>query len=400
MATNIAFVNLLAVVAIAVAVPLGLGLAPRLRFPGAVFEIAAGVLVGPSALGLVAPDTVVQVMSVLGLAILLFLAGLEIDVDSMRGPLFRRAMFGFGGSIVLGLAVGEVLYAVGLVGQPLLVAVILSASAVGLILPVLKDAGETGSAFGQTVIAGAAVAEFGSIVLLSLLFSRQSTSGVTQLILLAGLTLLAVVAVIVIRRAEHVGRLVALLRKLQETTAQIRVRTAFLILVGFVALAQVLGLEIILGAYFAGVIVAVVDRNWRATHPLFRTKLEAVGFGVFIPIFFVTSGMTIDVGSLLADPIDLALVPIFLGGLLLVRGLPALLYRGTVGGRRTAAAGLLQATSLPFIVAATQIGLDLGLLRPATAAGLVAAGLLSVLLFPVSALALLRDGPAPGAGSD
>ncbi len=156
------------------------------------------------------------------------------------------------------------------------------------------------------------------------------------------------------------------------------------------ALAQVLGLEIILGAFLAGVIVAIVDQNWRTTHPLFRTKLEAVGFGVFIPIFFVASGMTIDVGSLSAEPTDLALVPIFLGALLFVRGLPAVLYRGAVGGRRAAAAGLLQATSLPFIVAATQIGLELGLLRPATSAALVVAGLLSVLLFPVSALVLLR----------
>jgi Kef-type K+ transport system membrane component KefB len=390
-----AFVNLLAVAAIAVAVPLGLGLAPRLRLPGAVFEIVIGVLVGPSVLRLVKPDTLVQVTSVLGLAFLLFLAGLEIQVNSLRGPLLRRAMFGFGSSIVLGLAVSYALYAAGLLGKPLLVAVILSASSLGLMLPVLKDAGEAGSTLGQTVIASTSVAEFGAIVLLSLLFSRQASSGGVQLILLSGFALLTVVAVIVIRLAEQLGRLVALLRALQDTTAQIRVRTAFLLLVGFAALAQVLGFEIILGAFLAGVIVAVVDRNWRTTHPLFRTKLEAVGFGVFIPIFFVTSGMTIDVGSLLAEPGDLALVPIFLGALLFVRGLPAVLYRSAVGGRRAAAAGFLQATSLPFIVAATQIGLELGLLRPATSAALIVAGLLSVLLFPVSALILLRSDPAP-----
>jgi Kef-type K+ transport system membrane component KefB len=390
MMPGVSFGNLLAVALIAVAIPLGLGLAPRLRLPAAVFEIAAGILVGPSVLRVVTPDTAVRVASVLGLGFLLFLGGLEIETERLRGLLLRRALLGFGASVGLALAIGAALGAAGLVGDPLLVAVILLATSLGVIVPVLKDAGEAGSTFGQTVIAGASVADFGAIVLLSLFFSRQAGAGSSQAVLLAGFGLLAVLVAVAVARAERVRRLAALLRALQDTTAQIRVRAAFLLLVAFVAVAEQLGLEVILGAFLAGVVVSVVDRDEGMTHPLFRIKLEAIGFGVFIPIFFVSSGMAIDVGALIADPATLILVPLFLGALLAVRGLPAILYRGALGGRRAAAAGLLQATSLPFIVAATQIGTELGVLRPATSAALVAAGLLSVLVFPVSALVLMR----------
>jgi Kef-type K+ transport system membrane component KefB len=128
------------------------------------------------------------------------------------------------------------------------------------------------------------------------------------------------------------------------------------------------------------------------THPLFRQKLEAVGFGVFTPIFFVTSGVQFNLLSLFSSLSALALVPLFLLALLIVRGLPAMLYRRQLGSHRTLVAGLVQATSLPFIVAATQIGMELGLLRQTTGAALVAAGLLSVLLFPLSAVLILRSG--------
>jgi Kef-type K+ transport system membrane component KefB len=166
-------------------------------------------------------------------------------------------------------------------------------------------------------------------------------------------------------------------------------------MIGFVALAESFGLEAILGAFAAGAILSLVDRDRAMTHPDFRRKLEAIGFGFVIPVFFVASGVNFDLAALLGEPSNLAMVPVFLAALVVVRGLPALLYRGLVGGRRSAVAGLLQATSLPFIVAASAIGQELGLLTGAQAAGLIAAGLLSVLLFPVAALALLRARPAP-----
>jgi Kef-type K+ transport system membrane component KefB len=179
------------------------------------------------------------------------------------------------------------------------------------------------------------------------------------------------------------------LRRLQDTTAQIRVRAAFLLLIGFTALAESVGLETILGAFAAGALLSLLDRD-ETTHPQFRLKLEAVGFGVFIPIFFVTSGLTFDLNALFASGSTIARVPLFLLAILLARGLPALVYVRMLGLSRSLIAGILQATSLPFIVAATQIGLQLGVVSRASAAGLVAAGLLSVVISPALGLGLLR----------
>jgi Kef-type K+ transport system membrane component KefB len=183
--------------------------------------------------------------------------------------------------------------------------------------------------------------------------------------------------------------------RLQDSSAQIRVRGALLLLIGFAALAQLLGLEVILGAFIAGAVLRLLDQDKMMTHSRFQTKLQAVGFGVFIPFFFIISGVRLDVGALFAGGAALALVPVFFLSLLLVRGLPATLYRPMVGNRGSLAAGLLQATSLTFIVAATGIGMELGLLSPATGAAMVVAGLLSVLLFPLGALTLLRASEKP-----
>jgi Kef-type K+ transport system membrane component KefB len=185
------------------------------------------------------------------------------------------------------------------------------------------------------------------------------------------------------------------LLRLQDTTAQIRVRGAIVLLVGFAAVASALGLEVILGTFVAGAVLAFADRDQVMTHPDLRRKLEAIGYGVFIPVFFVSTGVRFDLDALVADTSNLVMVPIFLVALLAVRGIPALLYRRAIGARRAAVAGILQSTSLPFIVAATAIGMELDLLSQAEGAALVGAGLLSVLLFPVLGLALLRGGPTP-----
>jgi Kef-type K+ transport system membrane component KefB len=185
------------------------------------------------------------------------------------------------------------------------------------------------------------------------------------------------------------------LQRLQDTTAQIRVRGAIVVLVAFGAAAEKLGLEVILGAFAAGAILTLVDRDRFMTHPLFRLKLEAIGFGLFIPVFFVASGVRFNLDALLSSGDALVKVPVFLVALLLIRGLPALAYRRLIGGRRTAVAALFQATSLPFIVAATAIGQELGMIGSAEAAALVAAGLLSLLIFPLAGLTLLRRNGQP-----
>jgi Kef-type K+ transport system membrane component KefB len=387
---NVSFTGLLIVAVVAFAAPLLLALTPARSLPAIVLEIVAGIVIGPSVLGWVKIDLPISILSVLGLAFLLFLAGLEVELERLRGRLLMFVGLAFLLSLGLALLVGYGLYAAGQVVSPLLIAIILVATSLGIVIPVLKDAGESASDFGQLVIAGAMFAEFGSIVLLSLFFSGEATSTSTKLVLLGGFALLACGFVFVILRLERSKRITAALLRLQNTTAQIRVRGAFMLLVAFVALASVLGLETILGAFVAGVILRLVDGDRMMTHPQFRQKLEAVGFGVFIPIFFVASGIRFDLAALFASPSTISRVPIFLAALLLVRGIPALLYRPLVGGRRSVVAGLLQATSLSFIVAASQIGLELGPITKATGAGLIAAGLLSILIFPIIALTLLR----------
>jgi Kef-type K+ transport system membrane component KefB len=261
-----------------------------------------------------------------------------------------------------------------------------------VLVPVLKDAGESGTAFGQLIIAGGTIADFATVILLSLFFSREAGSVTTKVILLAGLFLVALVIGLLIAGAERLPRLGAVLVRLQDTTAQIRVRGAFLLLVGLVALAGKLGLEVILGAFIAGALLSLVDHDRQMTHADFRAKLDATGFGVFIPVFFVATGVRYDLDALTRDATTLLHVPVFLVALVAVRGLPALLYAPLIGRGRVGVAMLMQATSLPFIVAATQVGLALGVVTAANAAALIAAGLVSVVVFPAASLALLRRG--------
>src|SRR5215218_2608620 len=387
-----AFDNMLLVMAVAFAAPLVLGLLPRLQLPSVVVEIVAGIVIGPSLLGLAEVDQAVQVVALIGLAFVLFLAGLEIEFSKLRGPLLRLTAAGFALSFALALAVSLLLGAAGLVDTPLLVAIILCATSLGVLVPVLKDAGEIASNFGQLIIAAASIADFGAIILLSLFFSGEGGTGST-LLLLGSLFALAAVVLAVVRGAERSMRIRADLLRLQDTTAQIRVRAALVLFVGFAAVAEALGLEVILGAFIAGAIVSLADRDRQMTHPDFRRKLEAIGFGFFIPVFFVSSGVRFDLAALTSSTSSLVMVPLFLAALVAVRGLPAVLYRRRLGTRRAAIAGLMQATSLPFIVAATAIGQQLGLIDAAGTAALVGAGLLSVLLFPVIALTTLRRTP-------
>jgi Kef-type K+ transport system membrane component KefB len=390
----LSFTNLLVVMAIAFAAPLLLGLFPRVLLPSVVLEIVAGILVGPSLLGIVEVDDAVQVVALLGLAFVLFLAGLEIEFEKLRGQVLRIALLGFALSFAIALVVSLGLAAGGLVDTPLLVAIILCATSLGVLVPVLKDSGEISSSFGQLIIAAASIADFGAIILLTIFFSGEGGTGST-LLLLGALFLLAATVLLVVRGAERSMRIRADLLRLQDTTAQIRVRAALVLLVGFAALAETLGLEAILGAFIAGAIIALADRDEVMTHPEFRRKLEAVGFGFFIPAFFVTSGVRFDLDALTASASNLLMVPVFLAALLAARGVPAIVYRGALDGRHTWIAGLMQSTSLPFIVAATAIGRELDLIDAAASAAMIGAGLLSVLLFPVGGLVLLRRGSAP-----
>jgi Kef-type K+ transport system membrane component KefB len=385
------FTNLLIVVAIGLLAPLALGFFPRLRLPAIVLEIVLGIVIGPSGLGWVTPDLPVSILALVGLAFLLFLSGLEIDLQRLRGRILKLTALGFVVSFVIALVVGLGLQAGGFVKSPLFVAILLVATSLGVIVPVLKDSGNISTSFGQLVIAAASIADFGAIILLSLFFSGNGSTSTAGTLILLGLFGAVVVLVgFAIAGFERSMKLSSVLARLQDTTAQIRVRAAFVLLIGFTALAEQVGLETILGAFAAGALVSLIDRDEAMTHPQFRLKLEAAGFGIFIPIFFVSSGLRFDLNALFASVSTVARVPLFLLAIYLVRALPALVYVRLLGRSRSVIAGVLQATSLPFIVAATQIGLQLGVVTRASAAGLVAAGLLSVVISPALGLMLLR----------
>ncbi|MDQ2911005.1 MAG: cation:proton antiporter [Actinomycetota bacterium] len=394
---GLSFDGLAIVAAVAFAAPLALGLVPALRLPAVVLEIVLGIAIGPAGLGWVHVDAPVEVMALLGLAFLLLLAGLEVEFEMLRGRLLRVTALGFVGSFGIALVVSALLHAGGVMGSPLLLAIMLSATSLGVVIPVLKDSGTAGSQFGQVVLAGASIADIATIVLLSLFFSERSSGLGAKLVLLGGFALLVLAIALALSGARRSMRISGALVRLQDTTAQIRVRGAFVLLAVFVVLAEKFGLEAILGAFVAGAVLKLIDTDGAMTHPQFRLKLEAAGFGVFVPFFFVTSGIRFDLDALFASGSTLARVPIFLAALLAVRGLPALLYRPLVSARETVAAGLLQATSLGFFVVAGQIGMELGLLSRANGAALIAAGLLSVILFPLGALTVLRSGRAPAA---
>ena len=365
-------------------------LLPLPAIPPIVTEIMAGILIGPQVLDFVRVSAPLEVFAQIGLVFLFFLAGLEIAFDAQQERHLRTVGLAFALSLGLAVLVAILFWAVELVDAPVLIAIVLAATSFGIVVAILKDAGETTTPFGQLVITGASVADFGTVILLSLFFSHQSSGPESTIVLLALFGGVVAVVGLLLAGARGSEALKATVSRLHETSAQIGVRIAFLLLVGFVLMAQEFGLEVVLGAFLAGTMVSLLDRENAVDRTGLRVKLEGVGFGVFIPIFFVVSGASLDLDALFSSLDTALLMPATLVALLLVRALPALLYRRFVDRTEAIAAGLLQATSLSFVVAATQIGVELGKIDEATGAGLVAGGVLSVLLFPTLALRLLE----------
>ena len=388
----LSFNSVLIIAAISVLVPVVLGLLPRVPVPGAVLMVVAGIIVGPSVLGWARIDAPVQVLAQLGLGMLLFLAGLEIDVDRLRGPLSRLAGEAFVVSAALAVLCAVFFWLAVPSDQPLLLAIILMSTSAGLLLPILKDAGEGTTEFGQLVMTAAALAEVVPILLLSLFFSAAAKTTADQLVSLAIFLALLVLIGLALTRVRRLHALDRLLDRLEERSGQLRVRAALALALGCGVLAYQFGFASILGAFAAGLLVRLVEVSGREPNEQFLAKLEGIGFGFLIPIFFISVGVGFNLKDLLNHPSALVEVPLFLVALLVVRGVPALLYKRVMDTRHAAAAGLLQATSLTFVIVAAAIGRETGKLSPSVGAALVTAGLLSAALFPAGADRILAHG--------
>ena len=386
----ISFNSLLIVGVVAVAVPLLLGLVPAVKVPAVVLEILGGILVGPAVLGWVHLDVAVRVVSDLGLGFLLFLAGFEIDLRRFDRRILVLVSRAFVVSAMLALLVAYGLQLGGQIRDGLLVAITLMATSLGVLVPILKDADQTETNFGRLIMAAGSLAELAPLVLLSVFFSASSKNPSVDLGLLAGFVAFTAVVVVVTQRIREWRPMRAVVHRLENTSSQLRVRLAITFALAFGVVAEHFGLATILGAFLAGVIVRRTDET-PASQEEFQSKLEAIGFGFLIPVFFVSTGVGLDIAALFHSTRAIILVPIFLVALLVVRGLPALLYVRVVGRTRAIAAGFMQATSLTFIVVATTIGVQTGHQRTSTAAALVVAGLLSVIIYPPVALRMLMS---------
>jgi Kef-type K+ transport system membrane component KefB len=386
----ITFISLLVIGGVAIAVPLLLGLVPAVKVPAVVLEIVGGVLVGPAVLGWVHLDAAVQVTADLGLGFLLFMAGYEIDLRRFDRRLLLLAGRAFAVSVALALMVAYGLELAGQVRDGLLVGITLMATSLGILVPILKDAEHTDTPFGQLIMAAGSLAELGPLVLLSVFFSASSGNPSVELGLLASFAGLTAVVVVAAQRVRGWGPLREIVHRLENTSSQLRVRLAITFALAFAVVAEHFGLATILGAFLAGVIVRRTGES-PASQEVLTGKLEAIGFGFLIPVFFVSTGAGLDIDALFRSSRALVLVPVFLAALLVVRGLPALLYVRTIGSAHALAAGFMQATSLTFIVVATIIGVETSHQRPSTATALVVAGLLSVVIYPPVALQLLKS---------
>jgi Kef-type K+ transport system membrane component KefB len=389
----VSFNSLLIVGVVAVAVPLLLGLVPAVKVPPAVLEILGGVLVGPAVLGWVHLDVAVRVTSDLGLGFLLFMAGYEIDLRRFDRRVLSLAGRAFVASAVLALLVAFGLQLGGQIKDGLLVGITLMATALGILVPILKDAAQTGTDFGNLIMVAGSLAELVPLLLLSVFFSASSANPGVELGLLAGFIGLTAVVVVVTQRVSGLRPLREVVHRLESTSSQLGVRLAITFALAFGVVAERFGLATILGAFLAGVIVRRTGES-PASQEQLQVKLEAIGFGFLIPVFFVSTGASLDISALFASTRAIVLVPVFLVAMLVVRGVPAALYVRTVGRTHAWAAGFMQATSLTFIVVATVIGVQTGHQRPSTAVALVVAGLLSVIIYPPLALRLLHSAAA------
>ncbi len=364
------------------------GLRRFIAVPEVVIQILLGIMLGPYVLNLAHPSNIVTALSDFGLTFLMFMAGTELDLSTMRQGHLGRAAGSWGTSLVLALGVSAFLHATGLVLDSVVVALCLTTTALGTLLPILHDAGVLRTAIGPSVLSVGAIGEFGPIVAVAVLLTNRD---VTLTFLLLGLFVAVAVVAALLATQVHPPRFIALMRRHLHSTAQLPVRISVLLVILLVYLAEKLSLDVLLGAFAAGVVVRLFIKG-EDSEPI-TSKLEAIGFGFLIPIFFIDSGIKFDLYALIHMPKVLLLVPMFTVIFLFTRGLPTwAFFRGAVTNLEARTLGILAATGLPIIVVITSLGVSEHRMKPQNAAALVAAGMLSVLIYPLIGLSWLDKG--------
>jgi len=396
---SLQFGGLLAIAVAAFAAPLLARLIPRRLVPPVVLEVLLGIAIGPQALDLVRPTGGVYVLYLLGFGFLLFLAGQEVEVERFRGPAFRLSLLSFAAGLVIAFPIAAGLRQIAPGADIRLLALALTASTLGVMVPILRDARVIETEFGQLAIMAGSVGEFAALLLLTVLFSAQPEPTWAQVAYVVALGAAAFAGAWGLRRLWRSPWMRRAFLATDQSTAQLRVRGGFVVLLAFSALAHRFGVDALLGAFIGGVVLNIADSDDRPTQERYQGKLHAIGYGFLVPVFFLVTGVQFDLRALFASRSSLALMPAIVAGILVARALPALLYRAKLGTRPAFAAGFLQATTLTFPVVVAEVGQSLGLLTSATSAALVGAALLSVLLLPAAALAL-RPWTPPGETAD
>lgn len=394
--TSASLTHVVVIAAAAVLAPL---LVDRFRrwlvVPATVLEITLGIVLGPAVLGLADTDLIVDALANFGLAMLFFLAGYELNFALIRGGPLRRALGSWAASLVLALVAGAVLAMIlgGGATAAFGLGLALTTTALGTLLPMVRDSGLLRSPVGPALMAVGAVGEFAPIIMVAVLLSGDRPAHAT--VLLVGFLIMAVAATALATQPLPPW-LARPLTATLGTSAQLAVRLSMLVVLAMVWLATGLHLDLVLGAFAAGVVIRqLLGSISRREVAVVESKLEGIGYGLLVPFFFVTTGVRFDLAALLGSANALVLVPIGLVGFLLLRGGPVAIAFRHQPGRSRLALALYAATALPMVVVITDTGVAAGWLSPATAAGLVGAAMLSVLVFPLAAQQV-----GPDLGSD
>lgn len=379
-------VNLIAValaMGLAAAIP---ALLPRLPLPGVVLEIIFGVIIGPQVLGLVHPHVTLNFLANLGVGMLFLMAGFETDPDLLKGRPIRNAVRGWGLTLVIAFGAAAALASAGLAKNWLFTGLTLTTTSIGALLPMLKDAGLLAPPYGPMVMAAGLAGEAGPVILLSLLLAGGRAP--VEAAILVTFAIATIAAIVAASRAKD-GFIAGVVERTMETSGQLPMRLAICALILLVVLSEFLKIDMALGSFVAGALVRAAFE--RRHDEAIAARLAGLGSAFMIPIFFVTSGVRLDVVSLFSDPLTLAMVPVYALLMLAARGLPALaFYRSDLAFHERIGLAFHSATQLSLVVAISGIAVKNGLMPGGQGAALVGGGILTMLLFPAAAKSLLR----------